>query len=418
MQNQSKTPILRHETIRESSPAVPTAASSPCKPRLQPRFNLCYTSQDHTEIKPLNYIIMAKKFFLAAALLAATVSTSLGQVNINEHGKVVFGPLADSIPINTEGFLLGDSISTAIFLGPGEDYSGGIVSFGAESKVYVGEHRQSLSRLPTSTNMLRLHGELGTILTCRNRPVLAFKCSPTSTAVSNLLCYTSVAAYGFITSSDYRLKRDIENVDEAYLGLWELNPVSYRLNSSVATSAQQAVADSAETATSEVSGNDDRLRYGFIAQEVREIFPDLVVEDEEGMLGIDYQGFIPLLVEAVKDLRAEVAMLKGEDGPAKKQSKEADVKDVLTGKGAYLGQNRPNPFNAHTEIECHVPEDATSAFLYIFDLQGQLVESINIQERGESKVSINGAKLQAGMYLYSLVIDGTEIDTRRMILTD
>lgn len=41
-------------------------------------------------------------------------------------------------------------------------------------------------------------------------------------------------------------------------------------------------------------------------QEVREIFPNLVVEGEEGMLSIDYNGFIPVLVQAVKNLTRQV----------------------------------------------------------------------------------------------------------------
>jgi len=37
--------------------------------------------------------------------------------------------------------------------------------------------------------------------------------------------------------------------------------------------------------------------------------------------------------------------------------------------------------------------------------------------KGKQSVTINGNSLQPGMYLYALVIDGKEVDTKRMILT-
>ncbi len=33
-------------------------------------------------------------------------------------------------------------------------------------------------------------------------------------------------------------------------------------------------------------------------------------------------------------------------------------------------------------------------------------------------IILNGNELEAGMYIYSLISDGAEIDTKRMILTD
>jgi len=48
-----------------------------------------------------------------------------------------------------------------------------------------------------------------------------------------------------------------------------------------------------------------RKQVGLIAQEVQEVLPDLVQEDEEGMLQLDYISLIPLLVEALKEERKE-----------------------------------------------------------------------------------------------------------------
>lgn len=54
----------------------------------------------------------------------------------------------------------------------------------------------------------------------------------------------------------------------------------------------------------------------------------------------------------------------------------------------------------------------------IFDMQGTLLNQISIVEKGESFVTIHANQYKAGMYMYSLIIDGKEIDTKRMILTN
>lgn len=48
---------------------------------------------------------------------------------------------------------------------------------------------------------------------------------------------------------------------------------------------------------------------------------------------------------------------------------------------------------------------------------GKQIEKIRINERGLGSVTIQGSGLSAGMYLYSLIADGEEVATKRMILT-
>ncbi|EAS0616237.1 hypothetical protein E8Q24_28780 [Salmonella enterica] len=51
---------------------------------------------------------------------------------------------------------------------------------------------------------------------------------------------------------------------------------------------------------------------GLIAQDVQAVLPDLVTADEDsGLLRLNYNGVTGLLVEAVKELRAELRQLKG-----------------------------------------------------------------------------------------------------------
>lgn len=82
-----------------------------------------------------------------------------------------------------------------------------------------------------------------------------------------------------------------------------------------------------------------------------------------------------------------------------------------------LYQNNPNPFTESTLVECEIPKETTDAKLYIYDVNGKQKDCIPVQRRGRVSVTIEGGRLEAGIYLYSLIADGVVIDTKRMILT-
>lgn len=56
--------------------------------------------------------------------------------------------------------------------------------------------------------------------------------------------------------------------------------------------------------------DDHRTHYGFDAQELQKLFPELVHEDKVGNVSINYVELIPLLVQTIQKLSAEVTELK------------------------------------------------------------------------------------------------------------
>jgi hypothetical protein len=83
-----------------------------------------------------------------------------------------------------------------------------------------------------------------------------------------------------------------------------------------------------------------------------------------------------------------------------------------------MDQNKPNPFNGSTVIALNVPETVKQANIFIYDLSGKQIQSLPVTERGETDITVYASGLSAGMYVYTLVVDGQVKVTRRMIVSE
>ena len=97
---------------------------------------------------------------------------------------------------------------------------------------------------------------------------------------------------GLLTSTDYnsssdkRLKKSIKTVNSALEKVEALRGVTFTWKDSN-TSA-----------------------IGMIAQEVQEVLPEVVTTDDDGYMGIKYTNVIGVLVEAIKELKADFEAYK------------------------------------------------------------------------------------------------------------
>lgn len=217
-----------------------------------------------------------------------------------------------------------------------------------------------------------------------------------------------------------KLKSNIVPISNQTNNLYKLKSVSYTFNETSLKSSNSLVQTQTmdpNKIVSELKPTDNRIHYGFIAQEVKEIYPELVYEDDEGILGIDYISFIPLLIEELKQQNEIIEKLKQEVALLKSTSNVPSV-NYESAKLGSLYQNYPNPFNESTTIKINLSENVNSAQLCIYDLNGKQIKNYPVQQRNDVDIVINGSELQPGMYLYSLVADKKFIDTKTLILTE
>jgi hypothetical protein len=249
----------------------------------------------------------------------------------------------------------------------------------------------------------------------------------------------AITTESFWETSDIRFKENIANLKDEPNLLKQLRGVSYNkkqstglnggnaTDSSISQSMSQTLADnSSQQKTDSVKMHIPVLpkrEYGFIAQEVRDVFPDLVIEDEQGYLAVNYTGVIPLLVEAYKSLQLKVEELENKLENCCQESKLKSA-SILTGESEKLTtdnvlfQNVPNPFAVTTTIRFSLSKSINTAVINIYNMNGTQLKSIQLHQRGDGSVTINGGEFSAGIYLFALIADGQVIDTKRMVLTD
>ncbi len=113
-------------------------------------------------------------------------------------------------------------------------------------------------------------------------------------------------------TSDLRAKTNIADLGSKIQQVRQLRAVKYNLlddEVQLRSGQAKAVADTGKTVTDmrrylalEEKKDKDREHIGFIAQEFKTVFPELVYEDEKGVLSIDYLSLIPILVETIQEL--------------------------------------------------------------------------------------------------------------------
>jgi len=230
----------------------------------------------------------------------------------------------------------------------------------------------------------------------------------------------SIYADGEYLGSDLRLKENIRDIDNSLEKIKLLRPVKFDFKSI-------PVPDVPEWKEYVIEKNIKRKnRTGFIAQEVLNVIPDIVEYDIVGdKFYIDYNAIIPYLVEAMQEqqmviekIKSDLSLLRGDSTENLKSDIITSIRNSTPNNSSYLYQNDPNPFNIDTKIRFYIPEDINNSVLYLYDLQGKQIKSYKIVDRGFSNIIIHGYELDPGIYLFTLIVEGKEIDTKRMILTD
>ncbi len=110
----------------------------------------------------------------------------------------------------------------------------------------------------------------------------------------------------YVDVSDKRFKKNIATMESAEIleKIRRLEGVSYELDTSRMKSQRRLGRGGYNN--EDLNGR----QYGFIAQDVEKIFPELVYTDDDDFKGLQYSRFAPILAEGLKQLSEEVRALQ------------------------------------------------------------------------------------------------------------
>jgi len=188
----------------------------------------------------------------------------------------------------------------------------------------------------------------------------------------------------------------------------EVNVIKYKLKEEAFGTDGSEKPEKVEKATS-------LLHFGVSAQELQEIYPNLVKEGQDGYLAVNYTELVPVLIQSIQELKQELDKVKGSGSRMTRSVSYGDDEFQPSAKN-ILYQNSPNPFKEQTTIRFNLVDNARDASICIFDMTGKMLKKLPISA-GATSVSINGWELGEGMFLYTLIVNGREVDTKRMIIT-
>ena len=371
-------------------------------------------------------------------ILISLVSNANAQLRVLSNGRVQAGLLKD----NNED--LGNVTSMQIYGRIGDARAGSKLTFGDFGQyanqgwnVFAGEYGT------TDTDQLWLHGKLGIYMTTNGyaNNVVAYY-NPASN--TNFVFNTNLRVNGVNITSDARLKENVESLQNPLALLEQVNGVSYSYNlSTLEENREQDESKFSATLDNGISGSSSdseeimdaatiakinrdkqiqaeidrreaaeasRKRIGFLAQDIQKVLPELVQTDENGMMSIDYIGFIPLIVESIKEMQQTIQQqnevidnlqaLLSPEVQSQLRSNTTSTSNISAVDGAKL-YNREGASVSYT-----LPATFVSASLQIFDVTGKPVKVIKLDNGSSNVVEVSRSELGYGTFIYTLFVAG------------
>lgn len=369
-----------------------------------------------------------------SCLVLASLFTSVNaQLRVLSDGRVQMGQNVPSLDP--------EKVATLLVLGSNDKIGTGAIialgDFGPKSKnTFWGEYGN------TDSDRLWFQGKLGYYLTYgeqANSVVSYYDPAKNSNFVFN----TNLRVNGVNITSDARMKDNIQPIENPIDILSRVDGVSYTYRLSEIQknrkSEENAFPETPETMTNEVNDaliekeqrdeqikkeielreeeEANRRRIGFMAQDIQKVLPELVQTDEKGVMSIDYIGFIPLIVESLKQMQQTIQDQQKEietlqsllPAETKSMFRSTSNEDVSVVEGAKL-YNR-----AGASVSYTLPATYNTADLKVFDISGKLLKKI-ILTGNNSIVDFNSSEIGYGTFIYMLFVDGKKADTLKKFI--
>jgi hypothetical protein len=240
----------------------------------------------------------------------------------------------------------------------------------------------------------------------------------------------NVFGYRFFQLSDERMKKNVQPLHSVLSRLMNVQTATYNYKT-------------AEFPKLHLPAG---LQTGFLAENLQQQFPDMVVEttmpekihpktgriisEKADVKVVNYMGMIPVLTSAIQEQQVQIAAKDAAIADMQKQlvalenrlsrleaNSPASGKTGVSLSDVRLDQNQPNPFSNSTLINFELPDNTSDARIMITTMDGKLIREISINGNKSGQVQLSAVDMSAGSYLYSLYVNGAMTATKTLVIT-
>lgn len=173
-------------------------------------------------------------------------------------------------------------------------------------------------------------------------------------------------------------------------------PQAYDLNINSAAGSDSI---EAQQPTSKIeTQNIEKRHFGLSLERLKEVFPDLVYEQEDGSYGVNYMEMVPILVKTINELNNRLSVLEGKNKAIEQPSKTK----ILS--------------NTTSVLELKVNDNIKDAAVNVYNINGVFVKKIKVTNRGVFSINLSKEDLADGLYIYALLADGNIVSTKRVAI--
>ena len=250
----------------------------------------------------------------------------------------------------------------------------------------------------------------------------------TTNPVFNLTVNGSAGKTGggdWATLSDKKVKKNINQFEDGLEEVLQINPVTFQYNGKAGIE------------------NTEKTYVGVIAQEIQKVAPYTVdkltyekieeVEEDgelktktlssEEFLQFDGTAIRYMLVNAIKEQQVMINELREKVEELRKgstyHSGDADHQLVELENNIknrpLLFQNIPNPYIGMTKVDYYLPENS-NGLIRFYTLDGQILKEEVLDLTGYASIEIDASKIPSGNFIYALIVDGSIIDSKTMVV--
>lgn len=255
----------------------------------------------------------------------------------------------------------------------------------------------------------------GTYLTCKDSNYFQVDVTPDNPRIAGTgnqvvffntetSTFNSIQVANVYNYSDARAKENIQNVQSGLNTISQLRPVTYDWK-------QDCIrVDSLHNLTPVGPWDSEKSQYGFLAQDMEKVIPDIVISDNHGFKVINYIAIIPVLVKAVQELQEIV-------------DKQATIIEQLKGSNSSTTQtlNESRIIKCSTDggndlltISTELADNVSNAKIQISSATGDREKTINLSNNAPT-ISEDVSGLHKGIHVTTLYVNNMPVDSKNWI---